>query len=339
MDEEDLAYKPKEELLEILEVWLESMTEVYNNILRDWQDNQVIHPFPNAQSHFSCNNCGKCCKFDDYWVWVYPTDLQIWLNALKKEKYIPILLGILFPTEDLDGIFGYALPSQQLISEKFNELLKMKETSKVIKRTLTTILNYLKKMNPSFNPKSEYCIFYNSNSEQHCLIYPYRPIQCNCYPYDYPQFTKVIIPKNLEDKYQKFDDDINDLPECTPSAFQGDPKLGIVTTEHERVIVSQEKANYLTTQITPDLQDEDISDLLLELYHEDILQVDRSVVYIEKKTQQGQKTENVKFIAGKRPQRDNRPHPEKKKQNLGLLNPQKKKYSPPSSKSKRNEKS
>jgi Fe-S-cluster containining protein len=295
----------------LLNEWLDAMIEVYEAILEEWIDGKIVQP--NAQDdrgvEFGCNNCGKCCQFQDHWVWVYPTDIKRWRENLPKNDQIVAFLGLLFPVEDNEGNFGYGLPSQQMLAEKFAEILKSMKPKSEEAVTLQALLSIVKKINPNFDPKSEYCIYYNPNDPNHCLIYPDRPIQCHTYPYDYPQFTKIVIPPQLGDRYGAIDTNMDDVPECPPDAFTGPIKQGVKITEDQRVLVTQEKANYLMSCVTQDWQETDISDLLLELYHRQIIALDRPTIdrlVTEEKTPQ-------KFVAGARPTKPGaHPSPHKK---------------------------
>jgi Fe-S-cluster containining protein len=297
-----------EDLEEVLQGWIDTMMEVYEDIYHEWQSNNIVQPkvIPPEGINFHCTNCGNCCRFDDHWVWVYPSDIKNWMGLLRKEKIAPLLLGILFPVQDNENCIGYGLPSQQIITEKFTEIIKGEKPNSPVRQTLQAILKQLQKVNPSFNKDSEYCIFYNSQKpDGHCLIHHNRPIQCRVYPYDFPQFTKMVIPESLSKKYGAFEDDMDDLPECTKDAFSGDPKLGVQTTASERDWVLHEKANYLMSEVTQEMQDPDldISELLMELYHPLILTMDREQIHRE-----GDKKEKpIQYVAGKRPQRPN-PH-------------------------------
>ena len=155
----------------------------------------------------------------------------------------------------------------------------MHKGSKHKQLVLRSILKIIAQINPTFDKNSDYCIFYNSNSKQHCLIYDFRPIQCQVFPLDYPQFTSIEIPENLKDKYGTYEDDLEDLPMCPKVTYtNGDPLKGIMVSEDERDLVAMEKANYLTSYVTKDWQDTDISEILIEIFSNEILNL------VEKKT-------------------------------------------------------
>ena len=138
-------------------------------------------------------------------------------------------------------------------------------------------MEIIAQINPTFNKNSDYCIFYNSNSDQHCLIYDFRPIQCQVFPLDYPQFTSIEIPENLKDKYGTYEDDLEDLPMCPKETYtNGDPLKGVMVSEDERDLVAMEKSNYLTSYITTDLQDTDISEILIEIFSQEILNMSQN---------------------------------------------------------------
>ena len=147
-------------------------------------------------------------------------NIYTWLKKVDNEKIIPLLLSILFPVEDMDGIQGFGLPSQKMIVEKFNEIIEKDPPSGIIRKTFKAIINELHKINPNFDNRSEFCIFYNSRSVDHCSIYDHRPVQCKCYPYDYPTFSKIEIPPQLCDQYGCQDDDEKELPLCPPDAIK-----------------------------------------------------------------------------------------------------------------------
>jgi Fe-S-cluster containining protein len=264
------------ELEDYINTWLDQMMEVYGVILEEWEEYDVVKPVPGAHVEFNCNDCGKCCEFKNHWVWVYPSDIVKWLQNLNSNKIIPILLGILFPVQDYDDVIGYGLPSQNTIYEKFNQFIKIHKGSKQF--VLRAILKILSQLNPTFNKNSDFCIFYNSKSAQHCLIYDFRPIQCQVFPLDYPQFTSIEIPENLKDKYGTYEDDLEDLPMCPIETYNGDPLKGVMVSEDERDLVAMEKANYLTSYVTKDWQDTDISEILIEIFSKEILNL------VEKKT-------------------------------------------------------
>ena len=261
------------ELEDYLNSWLDQMMEVYGGILNEWEEYDVVKPVPGAHVEFKLNNQGAIGEFINHWVWVYPSDLVKWLQNLNSEKIIPLLLGTLFPVQDYDDVIGYGLPSQKAIYEKFNQFIKIHKKSKKKQLVLKGILKKLAQINPTFNKNSDYCIFYNANSH-HCLIYDFRPIQCQVFPLDYPQFTSIEIPENLKDKYGTFKDDNEDLPMCPKETYtNGDPLKGIMVSEDERDLVAMEKINYLTSYVTKDWQDTDISEILIEIFSKEILKL------------------------------------------------------------------
>jgi Fe-S-cluster containining protein len=298
---DDISESSNEALDEYVQEWLDTMLETYGEIFQDWNENNIVQPYPDAQTHFECNQCGKCCEFTDYWVWVYPSDILMWMKDLDNDKIVPLLLSILFPVEDLDGIQGFGLPSQKMIVEKFNEIVEKDPPSGVIRKTFKAIIDQLHIINPSFDNRSEFCIFYNSRSPDHCSIYNHRPVQCKCYPFDYPNFTKIDIPEQLCDKYGCNDDDEEDLPLCPEDSFDGDLHNGVETTEEQRKIVTMEKANFLCSTVMQDMMEEDISDALLERYHEDVLNLERETLFVKKEHTNPEVQKKSKFIEGKRP--------------------------------------
>ncbi len=293
---EDVHDTSDEKLRTYLNNWLDGMMEVYGDILQEWDENNIIKPRENCKAQFKCNNCGKCCDFSDHWVWVYPSDIVSWLKKLNKEEIIPLFLGILFPVQDQEGNIGYGLPSQATIWDKFRDLIRINQKKPEIRDTFQFLLDFLQDFNPGFNKMSNYCIFYNPNREKHCLIHQYRPVQCKSYPYDFPQFCKIDIPEELSEKYGAFPDDMEDLPACPLETFSSDPTKGVKINEEQIAWVLMEKANYLASTVTQKYHKEDISDILLELFHEQIKDMERKTKF--KKDRKGKMS---KFVAGKRP--------------------------------------
>jgi hypothetical protein len=119
---------------------------------------------------------------------------------------------------------------------------------------------------------------------------------------------------------------------CPTITFtHGDPKLGVKTTEEQRNWVLLEKANYRTSTVIKQWAEEaddwrewaeeaaDITDLLLELFQNDIFFLTRKQKLVPQKknidkrqnrqkyAQKGKKLDHrkqsKKFVAGRRPQR------------------------------------
>jgi hypothetical protein len=75
-------------------------------------------------------------------------------------------------------------------------------------------------------------------------------------------------------------------------------------------LVVQEKANYITSIVTQEIQDIDISDAFLELFHKDLLVSDREKLHVsqpEPRKNKGHSDQNGprsqlsdKYVAGKR---------------------------------------
>jgi Fe-S-cluster containining protein len=282
MDSEDQL--APEDMEQYFHDWVNAMLEMFETVRAEWQKAKIVQAQNTSPlaCQFACNDCGNCCNFEQHWVWVYPSDMKAWLEAGHHNKYIPLFLGSLFPVEDNEGCIGYGLPSQKTITEKFSEFIQKESAHSKNRQILTTILEQLHKFNTGFNPTSEYCIYYNPNIPHHCLIHPHRPIQCRTYPHDYPQFTKIVIPPELSQQYGAIADDMNDLPACTPNAFTSDPKQGVQTTDEQREWVLTEKANYIASTLTQDWMEEDISDLLIQIYHKEILALNREVILYDK---------------------------------------------------------
>lgn len=295
----------EDELTEFFNAWLDSNMEVFGEILQEWEDNEYVKEYPDVDTKFRCNDCGKCCKFSDHSVWVYPYDMVKWLQKIDELKWVPLFLSALFPVEDLDDITGYGLPSQKEITSNYRIMMKENKKDPTIPRTLNAILQNLKQINPSFDENSDYCIYYNHHPSQnsgHCTIYEDRPIQCRVYPNDFPQFSKIEIP-GITAK-----EDLNELPMCPQETYTGDPRLGVKITEDELEDIVIEKANYKTTSVIHDwsleapdwkeITDADICDILLQLFHNDIIYLSR-----EKREVAGKDDKPKTFVAGKRPQK------------------------------------
>ncbi|WP_371805719.1 YkgJ family cysteine cluster protein [Candidatus Lokiarchaeum ossiferum] len=304
-----MSSSENEEIRDYFNGWLDAMMAVYGEVLEEWEENNYVQPFPDAQVTFKCNDCGKCCNFEQHDVWVYPSDMVKWLNEYETEKWIPLYLCALLPVQDLDGITGLGLPSQKNLTDQYREIMK-KMKDKTIVQTLQAILDQLKVLNPSFDEKSDFCVYYNTNPKQgtgHCSIYEHRPIQCRSYPYDFPQFTKFVIPGQTEEI------DLEDLPRCPPKTYtHGDPKRGVLTNADQRENVTFEKANYRTSSIIHDwaeesldwkgLVEEDIGDIILEIFHKGILNLWRKSKVFPKPGGSN-KGAGKRYVAGKRPQK------------------------------------
>lgn len=322
----------EEELHEFFNTYLDTIQQVFGEILSEWDENDYVQPIPDAKTEFQCNNCGKCCQFTDHDVWVYPFDMIKWLQEWENEKNIPLFLSALVPVQDLDDVIGVGLPSQRQIVESYMGILKTIKGKKndVIKTTLQTILEILKKINPHFNPNSNYCIYYDPQAEsgKHCQIYNHRPIQCKTYPYDYPCFTTIQIP-GVKEKEER-----NQLPMCPTETYSnGSPEQGIKISDDDLANVILEKSNYRTSTVLQQWAKEsedwrkfldfELVDLLLELFHQDITYLtrkQRNFSEIPKKKQnksmkktkkpqtqhspqssEGNRTK--RYIAGKRPEK------------------------------------
>ena len=298
-----------EEIREYFNSWLDAMMSVYGEVLEEWESNQYVQPYPDAQVTFKCNDCGKCCKFEQHDVWVYPSDIVKWLKDYEAKKWIPLILSALLPVQDLDKITGLGLPSQKNLTMQYKEIMK-KNKDNTIHQTLQAILDQLKVLNPSYDENSEYCIYYNLNPDKgrgHCSIYEHRPIQCRSYPFDYPQFTKFVIPDNPEKI------NLADLPQCPPETYtHGNPSQGVLTNDEQRENVTFEKANYRTSSIVhqwakesadwKELVEEEIGDIILEIFHDGVLNLWRKSKVISKPGREA--TGEVKrYVAGKRPQK------------------------------------
>lgn len=298
-----------EELRQQVNSWLETMMDIYREILEDWETHEYVKPFPNAKITFQCNDCGKCCNFREHDVWVYPSDMVNWLDNLTDEKYVPLFLTAIFPKHDLDDIQGYGLPSQKELQEAFSQILVKEKKNQDIVQTIRAILKIIRGLNPSFDKTSDYCIYYNHHPKTgsgHCSIYSHRPIQCRSFPFDYPNFTQIKMPESEDE------DDPKDLPICPEETYKnGNPKDGVITTPEQRDTVTIEKANYRTSSVLSlwaqeseewrYILDIDIFDLLLEYFHADLVNFHRKSKMVS--VQRGNKEHKVKLVAGKRPTR------------------------------------
>ncbi|MHA1820183.1 MAG: hypothetical protein ACTSVC_06905, partial [Promethearchaeota archaeon] len=188
----------REDVMEELQEWLDLNSEIFNDILEEWQKHEIIKPHQNATQEFKCNHCGSCCYLDDYWVYCYASDIISWMES-DEQRYD--ILCTLFPTIDEDGNVGYAIPSQRAFHEKIIEIFESKDIHPSVKNAFKRIREVVKIVNPSFNPNSDYCLYYNPNVKEHCMIYDVRPFFCQSYPYEFSNFTKIEIPKELQDKY------------------------------------------------------------------------------------------------------------------------------------------
>ncbi len=318
----------EEEIHEFFNTYLDTIQQIFGEVLAEWDENNYIRPFEDATTEFTCNNCGKCCNLKNHDVWVYPYDMIKWLQNWDNQKFSPLFLTALLPVEDLDDVKGVGLPSQKRLAETYNKIIQQKPGKRnlEIRLTLQKILTAIKTLNPSFDPNSNNCIYYNpsTNGQGHCLIYEDRPLQCRTYPYDYPCFTKITIPDTLEKETK------SSLPMCPPETFiHGNPKDGVKIDEKHLENVILEKANYRTSTVLKNWSEEseeweefldfEIIDVLLELFHNDLQYLDRKqksapekVSYQhstkskpKKNAQKQNYVENrtKKFIAGKRPQR------------------------------------
>ena len=319
------------QLSEFFNTWLDTVQQVFGEVLKEWDENGYIQPIIEAKTEFKCNDCGKCCNFKGHDVWVYPYDMIKWIQEFEEEKYIPLFMSALIPVQDVDDVIGVGLPSQKQIHNIYHKIIQEKKGKEniIIRRTLTTILHLLKIINPVIDEKSDNCIYYDPNPSKgsgHCKIYSHRPIQCRAYPYDFPSFTEISIP-HLEES-----DDKSSLPMCPTITYtHGDPKMGIKTTEEERNWVLLEKANYRTSTVIKQWAEEaddwrewaeesaDLTDLLLELFQDDIFFLTRKQKQVTQSNQtdkrknlqksahfKGKRKDSIrtkKYVAGRRPQR------------------------------------
>ncbi len=258
-------------ILDEIEKWLDTNSEIFNDIFDEWTNFNVIQKKKTPKQEFNCNNCGKCCYCDDFWIYCYASDIKDWL----EEKRYDIICS-LFPMIDQTGNIGYGFPSQKAFIEKINEIFESKELDQTIKNAFKKIRDVIKKLNTNFNENSDYCIYYNPNVEKHCIIHDIAPFSCQAYPYEHSIFSDAIIPKELSKKYGKIGDE-NEIesPLCPEESFSLDNKLDSVQCSDDNILaVLIDKVNYLSSTIyEKEFENDpefDITALLLEFFYSKI---------------------------------------------------------------------
>ncbi len=264
----------QEELEDLFSYWLTESLKQFDILQKEWEDQAIIQSHSASQSRFQCNNCGVCCKFTRYWVWIYPQDLFQWLMQIEQDPRIPFLCCLLFPVTDSRGASGYAIPPQSYLFQKLKMFLHQNAEDPSKTAFFQHVLAALTWINPGFSPKSDFCTFYDPSNAYHCSIHNLRMIQCRTYPYDYSCFTQFqISPAHLA-KYGNYDNQDPTRPLCPPEAFVPPGNFQqMATTEEERMWVLEEKVNYSLTIRNSFVSNVDISEILMEIFSEDIIKV------------------------------------------------------------------
>ena len=261
---------------------LKKMMKVSSSILKEWSNHEIIKPLENPQARFTCADCGECCSFEKQFCWIYPSDLLAWEKQLEQDEFVHLLFGTVFELVDNQGMKGLGLPSQQVIVDIFSSLFKDPLVQEEYKQVCRSILAILKKVNKNFDDTSHYCIFYDPKATKHCVIYPYRPLQCRAYPFDASYFVKIQIPQELVRKYPMIGG-VNVLPFCPPNAYSSDPLKGVKISEKERDLVLLEKVNHFASIRTQDeMQKLDIQMVLLMEHRASILKLNENLERVKK---------------------------------------------------------
>lgn len=251
----------RQEILDEIDYFLDSHSEIFNNIREEWEHYNVIKPIDGEQD-FKCNDCGNCCSCEEFWIYTYALDFSRWL---EEERYD--ILCSLFPMIDEEDHIGYGFPSQRVFLEKIQEIFEDKTMEQSVKNAFKRIKDTITRFNSSFDANSDYCIFYNPKLEKHCMIYETRPFSCRTYPFDNKNFSRIDIAKELEEKYGLENDTGNVDIMCPPECFsQKDPKKPTKCSDEDLYSVMVDKVNYLTSTILEDEFDYDVTTLLLEAF-------------------------------------------------------------------------
>jgi Fe-S-cluster containining protein len=132
--------------------------------------------------HFSCNNCGNCCKKAKYRIPVSITDLAFWINSNKKNFL-----------RTLEYNRGHPKFTFFLIN-------KLVFKNEMIENHGKFFYDYFLDLNPSLIEIEEEnyddCVYYNSINGK-CSIYTLRPIHCSVYPYN------LILGIDIESLFAK----------------------------------------------------------------------------------------------------------------------------------------
>jgi Fe-S-cluster containining protein len=255
--------------------WLADVLSFYNRVNDLYTKTPPLIMYQDPTNEFECVNCGKCCHFDDHFVWVAASDILEWLKRYGYDRRVGMLLFSLSEVEDPDGYLGLGLLSKQELS---NFIEQGKKSRQIPKETIAVYEAFQKLLHgkvKGYDPNDNSCIFYDSDSPKHCSIHDIRPIQCRSYPYDYPIFTK-INPKIKKLKnlgiQELTPDNEDDIPFCPPSAFKSsDFKEGVKLNEENLKDAIHDKVNYLVSQETETFMGEDLVEIIAELFHYDIL--------------------------------------------------------------------
>jgi Fe-S-cluster containining protein len=251
----------EEQLDEIYE-WIDGNAEIFNNILDEWMENKVVTKVANSQQNtqqeYSCNHCGKCCFTAD----IYALDISNWINDERFDIICSILP--MSDEDDEDEKITFAFPNQKEFIDNIHDILDDNSAPPIVKTAFKRIEEIVKFVNPGFNPNSEYCIYYNPNKKEHCMIYDLRPASCRAYPFDLPLFTDVKIPDNLSDKYGLTEDPNEIEVICPVECFsKKSHKLPTNCTEDDLNSVLVDKVNFLANSIIEEPAD---FDLMLEYF-------------------------------------------------------------------------
>lgn len=251
-----------EELIDEIDDWLDTHSEVFNEIKKDWEEHHMVQPVEHPQQDFACNHCGNCCCFS---AEVFPSDIQCWLD----EKRYDILCAV-FPYTDENGDFIYGFPTQDEFHSRINEILEDKSIQDVEKKAFIKIRDVIKAINSGYDPSSKYCIFYNPKEDKHCMIYDTRPFSCQVYPYELSIFTKTVIPKEMTDTYgytEDFKELSSELPMCPKECFSNyDYHQPTRCSEDDVYAVLLDKVNFLEFSVAKNQEKEDIISCIIEAY-------------------------------------------------------------------------
>ncbi|MBD3350376.1 MAG: hypothetical protein GF364_02715 [Candidatus Lokiarchaeota archaeon] len=274
----------REELLDKIEAWVDSHSEVFNNIREDWEEYNIIKPVTDARQSFKCNHCGECCSYS---VEVFPLDIIQWLDEHRYD-----IVCSIFPFVDESEDFYYGFPLQEDFFNKINEILNS-SASKKEKNAYRKIKSSILTLNPGFDKTSNYCIFYNPKQKHHCVIHELRPYSCRAYPFELKNFTHVEIPDDINDKYGETEDKNEDEePMCPNECFSdNNAKLPTECSDEDIFSVLMDKLNYLSFNVVEPYITEDIISILIKLYANQIRFRKKSSRKKNKKSQkQGKET-------------------------------------------------
>ncbi len=266
--------------------WLADMLTHYNRIKDLFTKIPPLIAHQNPSVEYHCVNCGKCCHFDEHYVWVSPDDILQWIKRYSQDRRISLLLFSLAQVEDNEGYLGLAMLSKQSLSQFIADAKKEKgfpkDTIKIYEQFQTQLEKRLKK----YIKEDNSCIFYDPDSEYHCTIYDIRPNQCKTYPYDYPRFSRINpgISKLKTYGIDAIDSkEESESPYCPENAYNPQSKEGYIKITNENLEhVNLDKVAYVTSEETEDLMAEDLVELIAELFHKDILNPNRPNKEIQK---------------------------------------------------------